>query len=168
MLERLDLFQLDSLFPLSDDFRLKHISGRTLADIKPSLDFSTVTDIGQLTALLDPIPFRITPTEDGGTQGFAVLGGNKETGEVVVLAAIQNGSGPRHRHQGPERCHVLKGTLDLNWGQEMLFSAPNEYDMPDQSVHQPASPNGLVIVVYHQERGSTIEPLPETPAVPSA
>lgn len=96
-----------------------------------------------------------------GHLGYAVLGGNPKTGDILVMAVIENAAAPKHRHREGahygERIWTLTGALHdvadngtpviLTPESGLLVHGPG-------TIHQPWAE--WWIGWYHQPRGSEI------------
>ena len=127
----------------------------------PSLPCGDFQSIDDVTTKLPFYKWRVHETPEGGRTAFTVLGGNKETGELHVLAAIERGSAPEHEH-------VDGGT----YGELILTIAGEMQDVTDEgepvvlrpgqvlvhrggSVHVPRA-STFWFGYYHQPRGSRL------------
>ena len=96
---------------------------------------------------------------------YAILGGNRETGEIYVLAVIQNSVAPRHLHREGaeygEKIGTFAGELrDVDdEGREVTVGPDDVLYHGPGTVHAPRAK--FWFGYYHQPRGSAIvkEPL---------
>ncbi len=93
-----------------------------------------------------------------GRIAFAVLGGDKDTGEVWVLAILEGAAAPKHRHNpgGPygERIITLAGALvdTADDGTPVLLEADQELIHAGDTIHEPRA--NFWVGLYHQPCGS--------------
>lgn len=124
----------------------------------PTGDFRSIDDV---TSRLSWYKWKVYPSPDGGKTAFTILGGNKETGELHVLAAIEGGAAPRHEHLdgGPygEMILTIAGELeDLTDDGEPIVLRPGQILMHrGGSVHAPKA-SRFWLGYYHQPRGSKL------------
>lgn len=117
---------------------------------------------------LEGLKWKVEEVEglDGGIGriAFAVIGGNKSTGEIHVLAALENAAAPHHKHGPP--------SLGNQYG-ELIISIAGELEDEDDATkpvmlgpgmhlvhapgthHRPRAPR-FALVYYHQPHGSKL------------
>ena len=124
----------------------------------PTGDFTSIDDV---TARLSSLKWRVYPGESGGKTAFTILGGNKETGELHVLAAIEGGSAPEHEHLAGgtygELILTIAGELeDVSDDGEPVVLKPGQMLVHrGGSVHVPRA-SRFWFGYYHQPRGSRL------------
>jgi hypothetical protein len=94
--------------------------------------------------------------EKGDGFAYSVLGGSKKTGEIYVLACIQNAVTPRHAHPGGERIGTFAGELhDRDESGDPVTIGPKQiFEHGAGSVHAPRA--DFWFGFYHQPRGSRL------------
>ena len=124
----------------------------------PTGDFHSIDDV---IARLPSLKWRVYPSDDGGKTAFTVLGGNKETGEVHILAAIERGSAPRHEHVDGgaygELIMTIAGELEdiADSGEHVILRPGQMLFHRGGSIHTPRA-STFWFGYYHQPRGSRI------------
>lgn len=104
--------------------------------------------------------WKIHSAEGGGRYAYAVLSGNRETGEVWVLEVMENAVAPEHIHTVSERygelVFILEGELvDVNDdGDAVVLSKGNVLMHHSPRPHAPSA--SFVVLVFHQPRGSKL------------
>lgn len=127
----------------------------------PTGDFSSIDDV---LAKLSSLKWRVYPAGEGDAAGktaFTVLGGNKETGEVHILAAIERGAAPRHEHvEGAaygELILTIAGELEdiADDGEHVILRPGQMLFHRGGSIHAPRA-STFWLGYYHQPRGSKL------------
>lgn len=129
--------------------------------INPSGERVRPSSITELQASFPMLKWRVGPTgEKGGVWAYAILGGNKETGEISVLFALERGSAPEHEHiaGGPylEFIAVLGGEMNDvadNYQPVTLWAGDTLIHVDGAGrIHAPSTPT-FCWGYYHQPRG---------------
>ena len=121
-------------------------------------DFRSIDDV---LARLPMYKWKAYPTPEGGRTAFTILGGNKETGELHVLAAIEGGSAPEHEHLDGgaygELIMTIAGELQdvTDEGEPVTLKPGQMLFHRGASVHVPRA-SGFWLGYYHQPRGSRL------------
>ncbi len=124
-------------------------------------------DCRSVSEVVEKLPrfrWKVQEPSSGGKIAYAVISGNKETGEVWVLAILENAAAPRHEHVagGPygEWILTIAGCLqDVDdsgkeihlYPGDMLFHGGGTIHTPKPSS---AGNNAFWFGLYHQPRGS--------------
>ncbi|MEK7552294.1 MAG: hypothetical protein AAB534_02655 [Patescibacteria group bacterium] len=120
-----------------------------------------MSGLDQVVATYPQLKWKVHPSADGkGRTAYAVVSGNRETGELWVMAVIENCTVPKHRHNSGgkygEMILTISGALydTIAHGHEVIYSSGSVVFLPEDSVHAPHAVfwHGL----YHQPRGSTL------------
>lgn len=114
-----------------------------------------------LAEVMEKLPqfrWKVHDAPHGGKTAFAITSGNRETGELHVLAVLENAQVPGHEH-------IAGGP----YGELILTIAGELYDMSDEGRHVYLKPGDVLIHAggtshmphatfwfgyYHQPRGS--------------
>ena len=127
----------------------------------PTLPLTDLKSIDDVRERLAWFKWKVYDSPAGGRTAFTILGGNKETGELHVLAAIEGGAAPEHEHQdgGPygELILTISGELeDVTDDGKPIVLRPGEILMHrGASIHAPRAPR-FWLGYYHQPRGSRL------------
>ncbi|MDP3965155.1 MAG: hypothetical protein Q8Q20_05915 [bacterium] len=153
---------------VTNDAVIEAEEGRTLSDTSvirlPVLPVRTdpINSVESAMRVLSFLKWKEPPAEEGkGRTAFAVLGGNRETGEVWVMAAIEGGAAPDHEHlpggRYGELIITLAGTLEdtTDSGQEVQVGAGQILVHGDMTTHAPRA-SKFWLGIYHQPRGSRV------------
>lgn len=122
----------------------------------PTLPLGNFTSMYQVLEMLPDLKWRLH-----GQTAFAIIGGNKETGELHVLAVIEHGSAPEHEHidGGPygELIITISGELeDVDDDGVPVMLGPGQMLIHrGATVHTPKASN-FWFGYYHQPRGSRL------------
>lgn len=104
--------------------------------------------------------WKVHSAEGGGRYAYAVLSGNRETGEVWVLEVMEGCTAPEHIHTVSERygelIFILEGELlDKNdAGEQVLLTKGSVLMHHSPRPHAPYA--SFVVLVFHQPRGSKL------------
>lgn len=122
------------------------------------------SELNNLDAVLAAFPFLRWKTHTGpdgqGRTAFAILSGNKETGEIWVLAVIEGTNAPEHEHLdgGPygELIWTLAGELEdvADDGTPVRLGPGSVIVHKGGSAHSPRAT--FWFGGYHQPRGSRL------------
>lgn len=124
----------------------------------PLGDFKSIDDVKEK---LPWYKWRVYDAPGGGKTAFTVIGGNKETGELHVFAAIEGGDAPEHEHidGGPygELILTIAGELHDHTDEgEPVVLRPGQVLMHrGGSIHVPRAPQ-FWFGYYHQPKGSRL------------
>ena len=119
-----------------------------------------MSSLDQVLATYPQFKWKVQEVGKGRT-AYAVVSGNKETGECWVMAVIEDCAAPKHRHNPGggkygEMILTINGSLQdiRDDGHELIYCAGSVAFLPEDSVHAPFAVfwHGL----YHQPRGSTL------------
>lgn len=99
----------------------------------------------------------------GGRMAFAIVGGNKGTGDITIFLAMEDGAtAPLHRHNNREgwpfneSITVLVGSLyDVDPGQpDLAVDSGRSIDLIGNRPHAPrVNSGGFALVIYRQPAG---------------
>lgn len=104
--------------------------------------------------------WKVHSAEGGGRYAYAVLSGNRETGEIWVLEVMENCTAPEHIHTLSERygelVFILEGELiDVNDAGETVVLGKGSVLM--HNIPRPHAPSAsFVVLLFHQPRGSKL------------
>ena len=117
-----------------------------------------ITSIADLIKAFPYLKWRLQDLEGGGQTVYAILDGDKKTGDITVFAAIEKGMFLKHTHRGRqpfeygERIITLVGELKgVLKGNSQFSLKPGIYDLPPGSRHQPYA--DFWVGIYHQPGG---------------
>jgi 2,4'-dihydroxyacetophenone dioxygenase len=82
---------------------------------------------------------------------FKLLSADPDSGRFTILIKVDPGvHAPLHRHIGAVEAYVLEGGFHYHDAPEVRFTAGSYLLEPADSVHQPISPEGvLLLAVFH-------------------
>lgn len=119
------------------------------------------SSLEEITTIFGNLKWRTYPSPQGeGRTSFAVIGGNKKTGEIHVLAVIENCAAPEHEHtaggQYGELIITIAGELEdvTDAGEPILLRPGMHLVHGGGTRHQPRAK--FWFGYYHQPRGSTL------------
>lgn len=95
--------------------------------------------------------WKVEPGASGiGRVAYAVLSLNKETGEILVFGAIENGRASEHLHVDGETIYTLAGVgFDFtDEGKSVSLEAGSIIVHRKDSIHSPGTPNFWVFIYY--------------------
>lgn len=114
----------------------------------------------EVVAAFPKLNWKTDLDEFGNGSAYAIVGGNRETGELFVFAILQNAAAPAHRHGPGEEYGEKIGTFfgaieDVTDDGRPIEVGPDDvlYHAPG-SIHQPRAK--FWFGYYHQPRGSEI------------
>lgn len=118
--------------------------------------------IAEVVASMGQLKWRVDTDSAGNGTAYAILGGIKETGEIYVLAVIQNSVAPRHLHREGgdygEKIGTFVGELyDIDdLGNPVVIGPSDVLIHGPGTVHAPRA--NFWFGYYHQPRGSVLVP----------
>lgn len=104
--------------------------------------------------------WKVHQTNGGGRYAYAVLSGNRQTGEIWVLEVMENCTAPEHIHavseQYGELVFILDGWLtDLtDTGQTVVLGKGGVLMHNTPRPHAPSA--RFAVLLFHQPRGSRL------------
>lgn len=124
-------------------------------------DNGPLRSLDEVVATYQLYKWQIKPGATGtGRMAYAVVSGNKETGEIFVLAVLEDATAPRHRHHDGglygEWIITISGRLiDVtDDGQEIILPPGTTLHHMGNTVHAPRAT--FWFGFYHQPRGSSV------------
>lgn len=118
---------------------------------------ASVTTLDGVIAFFSKLTWKVIDLAGGGRSAFAVIGGDKSTGDIVVIACIEGGTTPLHVHPGGEVIHTWAGMLmfDAELGGALYELLPNTtMKLEPDSQHAPRA--DFWVGIYRQPKGSTL------------
>ncbi len=120
--------------------------------------------VDEVVAKLPQFRWKVQDAEDGGKMAFAVISGNKATGEIHVLAALEDAAAPRHEHlEGGPYGELILGIAGQLWdeaddGQSVFLNSGDILIHGGGTIHAPrpaqrSMRNRFWFGYYHQPRG---------------
>lgn len=111
-------------------------------------------------AAFPKLDWKVRVDDEGNGTAYAVLGGDRGTGEVYVLAVIQNAAAPRHLHQEGAAYGEKIGTFAGSLHDRDDDGRPVVVGPDDVLIHGPGTVHAPSATFwfgyYHQPRGSLL------------
>lgn len=121
-----------------------------------------IQSIDDLIKAFPDFKWNVRNLEGGGQTAYVIIGGDKKTGDITILAAIEKGRVPKHTHRGREpfeygeRIITLIGQLKgVSEEDPDLALDPGIHDLAPGSQHQPYA--DFWVGIYHQPGGEVQE-----------
>lgn len=104
--------------------------------------------------------WKVHAADGGGRYAYAVLSGNRETGEVWVLEVMEECTAPEHLHNSSEKYGELVFVIDgelvdvTDEGNRIVLGKGGVLVHHSPRPHAPSA--RFVVLLFHQPRGSKL------------
>ncbi|NQV89421.1 MAG: hypothetical protein HQ488_03815 [Parcubacteria group bacterium] len=125
-----------------------------------------LTSVAGVKAAFPHLTWRDQPSPEGGNISLAICGGDRKTGDITMLYAMDDGAvSPLHTHHERVGWPYVESTTCLTGRMlgldpddpTFVLTAGNTVDLNDDTPHQPyVEAGGFALVIFRQPAGSKV------------